>query len=163
MSVTNLEELFEHELKDVYYAESELLTVLSDLEDQTETDAIAEAFRDHREQTETHVERLEEVFDMLGEEPEETECEGINGLVEEHESFLDADPEQAVLDLYNVSAAEKTEHYEISAYGNLAHLANELNMDGAAEVLGETLDEEKETLETLKRLTEDYEYDPLTQ
>jgi ferritin-like metal-binding protein YciE len=163
MSMQSPQELFEHELEDIYYAENELLSVLSDLEEQTETEAVAEAFREHRDETETHVDRLEEVFDMIDKPPEETECEGINGLVEEHEDFLEEDPTQEILDLYNIGAAEKTEHYEISAYGNLAHLADQLNMDEAAELLGETLDEEKETLETLKELTEDYEYEPLAQ
>ena len=159
MSIDTLEELFEHGLEDIYYAEHELLDVLDDLADQTENEEIVQAFEEHRDQTETHVDRLEEVFDTIGEPPEEEECEGIQGLVEEHENFLDQDPDQGILDVYNVAAAEKTEHYEIAAYGNLAFLADQLGMDDAADLLGQTLDEEKETLEQLKDLTESYDYE----
>lgn len=159
MTVASLEELFEHGLEDIYYAENELLDVLDELAEQTENEEITQAFTQHREETENQIDRLEEVFEMIGEPPEEEECEGIQGLVEEHEAFVDEDPEQEILDVYNVSAAEKTEHYEIAAYGNLAFLANQLGNDEAAELLGETLEEEKATLEKLKDLTESYDYD----
>lgn len=159
--MNTLQELFEHELEDIYYAENELLDVLEQLASQTEHEEITQAFEEHREQTEGHVERLEQVFEMIGEPPEEEECEGIQGLVKEHEEFLEQDPDQRILDVHNVTAAEKTEHYEITAYGNLAFLADRLGMDDAGDLLHENLEEEKETLDKLKTLTEDYDYDQI--
>lgn len=154
----NMEELFEHELEDIYYAEHALLDVLEELAAESEDEEIAAAFREHREETQHHIERLERVFEMLGEPPEQEECEAIEGLVEEHEEFLETDPDPDVLDVFNVAAAEKSEHYEIATYGNLAFMADKLGMDEAADLLGENLDEEKAALETLVDLTESYDY-----
>lgn len=159
MTVRSLEELFEHDLEDIYFAEQELVTVLGQLAEQTENEDAVRAFEEHREQTRGHIERLEEVFEMISEPPEEEECEGIKGLVKEHEDFLEQDPEQPILDIHNVTAAEKTEHYEIAAYGNLALLADRIGMDDAGDLLHENLMEEEETLEKLKELTENYDYD----
>lgn len=156
-----IKDLFEHDLEDVYYAEHELLDALQDLAEETDDEEIEQAFREHREETETHIERLEEVFKMIDKSPEKEECEGIQGLVKEHEDFVSHSPDQAVLNVHNLAAAEKTEHYEIAAYGNLAFLADRLDMDEAADLLGETLDEEKETLEKLKELTESYDYNQI--
>lgn len=161
MTVNNLEQLFEHGLEDIYFAEHELLDVLSELAEQTSEDEISQAFQEHREETQGHIDRLEEVFDMIGEPPEKEECEGIQGLIEEHEGFLEMDPEPAVLDLYNLTAAQKTEHYEIAAYGNLALIADRLGMDEAGDLLHENLEEEQETLDTLSQLTDEYDYDQI--
>lgn len=154
MTVDSPEQLFEHELEDIYYAEHELLDVLDELADQTEDEEATQAFQQHRDQTEGHVERLEEVFEMIGEPPEEEECEGIQGLVEEHDEFLDQDPDQEILDVFNLTAAQKTEHYEISAYENLTTLAEQLGEDDAADLLEQNLREEQETLEELEQLAE---------
>ncbi|MFC4552862.1 MULTISPECIES: DUF892 family protein [Halorussus] len=158
MTVNNLEELFEHELEDIYYAEHEIVDALEDLENQVEHDDIKQAFRDHREQTQGHIERLEEVFDMLSEPPEEEECEAIQGIIAEQKEFAEQDPDQEVLDVFNVTAAQKVEHYEIAAYGNLAMLADRLGMDEAGDILHENLEEEEETLEKLKDLAESFNY-----
>lgn len=159
--MNTLQELFEHELEDIYHAEHELLDALEELASQTEHEEITQAFQEHREQTQEHVERLEQVFEMIGEPPEQEECEGIQGLIQEHEEFLEQDPDQEILNVHNVTAAEKTEHYEIAAYGNLAFLADRLGMDEAGDLLHENLEEEKETLDKLKTLTEDYDYDQI--
>lgn len=159
MTMSNLRELFVHDLEDIYYAENELLDALGELTEQTDTEEIATAFEEHRAETQGHVERLDEVFEMLDEEPELEECEGIEGLLTEHEEFVEMDPEQHVLDLHNLGAAQKTEHYEISAYGNMALIADRLGEDDVADLLGETLEEEKAALETLSQLTEAFEFD----
>lgn len=159
MSVSTLDELFEHELEDIYFAEHKLLDVLEELAEQTEDEEVAEAFRDHREETQGHIDRLEEVFEMIGEPPEKEECEGIEGLIEEHDEFLEMDPDQKILDLFNLGAAQKTEHYEISAYGNLALIADRLDMDEAGDILHENLEEEKAALEKLKDLTDEFEFE----
>ena len=159
MSVSNLEELFEHDLEDIYFAEHQLLDALEDLAEETEDEEIAEAFREHREETQGQIERLEQVFDEIGEPPEKEECEGIEGLIEEHEEFLEMDPDQKIIDLHNVAAAEKTEHYEIAAYGNLALIADRLDMDEAGDLLHQNLEEEKAALEKLKTLTDEFEFE----
>ena len=164
MSANNLRELFVHDLEDVYYAEQELLEALEDLEEQTGTQEFAQAFADHRDETQGHLDRLEEVFEMLDMEPEVEECEGIEGLVEEHEGFVEEeDPSQEVLDLHNLVAAQKTEHYEIAAYGNLALIADRLGMDEAGDLLHENLEEEQETLDELSSFVDDYDYGRVTE
>jgi len=158
MTVSDLRELFVHDLEDIYYAEGELLDALSELADATEEEEIATAFREHREETEGHVDRLERVFDMLGQEADTEECEGIEGLIEEHREFVDMDPEGTVLDVHNLFAAQKTEHYEIAAYGNLALIADRLGMEEAGDLLHENLEEEEAALSKLASLTEDFDY-----
>ena len=163
MAIPNLEELFEHELEDIYYAEHELLDALEELADQVEHDDIKQALLDHREETQGHVDRLEQVFDMIGEPPEEEECEAIQGIIKEHDEFVEEeDPAQQVLDVFNLTSAQKTEHYEIAAYGNLAVLADRLGMDEAGDLLHQNLEEEEAALEKLAKLTEDYDYEQLT-
>lgn len=161
MTVSDLRELFVHDLEDIYYAEQELLGVLSELADQTEDKRIAGAFREHREETKRHVERLEQVFDMLSEEPDTEECEGIEGLIREHEEFADADPDRKVLELHNLIAGQKTEHYEIAAYGNLALIADRLGMDEAGDILHRNLEEEEKALETLSQFVDEYDYEAI--
>lgn len=159
MTMSNLRELFVHDLEDMYYAENELLDALETLADQTENEEIASAFREHREETQGHIDRLEDVFDMLEEDPEEETCEGIDGLIEEHTEFVEKDPDQAVLDLHNLIAAQKTEHYEIAAYGNLALIADRIGMEEAGDLLHENLEEEKEALEKLATHTDEFEFE----
>jgi ferritin-like metal-binding protein YciE len=162
MSVSTLDELFEHELEDIYFAEHQLLDALEELAGQVEKQEIRDAFEEHREETQGHIDRLEEVFNMIGEPPEEEECEGIEGLLEEQEEFAEDDPAQEILDLFNLAAAQKTEHYEIAAYGNLTLLADELGMGEAADLLEENLREEEEALDKLSTLTENYNVESAT-
>ena len=159
MSASTLEELFQHELEDIYYAEQQLVDALSELAEQVEDEDVSEALSEHQEETRTHIERLEEVFDQVGEEPEKEKCEGIEGLIEEQEEFAEEDPDQHVLDLFNLASAQKTEHYEIAAYGNITLIASKLGYDEAADTLEETLREEEETLDELSQLTENYDFD----
>ncbi|ELZ02059.1 MULTISPECIES: ferritin-like domain-containing protein [Natrialba] len=161
MTVDTIHDLFEHGLEDIYHAEHELLDALSELESNTEREEIAEAFAEHRAETEEQIDRLEEVFEMFGEPPEKEECEGIKGLIEEYEEFASMDPSQEVMDFHSMAAAEKTEHYEIAAYGNLIPLADQLGMDDAADLLEENLREEQAALDELKELTESYEMDAI--
>jgi ferritin-like metal-binding protein YciE len=158
MTMSTLRELFVHDLEDIYYAENELLDALEELSEQSEREEIARAFRDHREETQGHLDRLDQVFEMLGREPELEECEGIEGLIKEHEDFVGQDPDQTVLDVHNLVAAQKTEHYEIAAYGNLALIANRLEMDDAGDLLHENLEEEREALEKLSQHVDDFDF-----
>ncbi|OVE85140.1 DUF892 family protein [Natronolimnobius baerhuensis] len=161
MSMDTIHDLFEHGLEDIYHAEHELLEALSDLEENTGREEIASAFAEHREETKQQIDRLEEVFEMVGEPPEKEECEGIKGLIEEYEEFESMEPNQEVMDYHNMAAAEKTEHYEIAAYGNLIPLADQLGMDDAADLLEENLREEQDALEELTELTEEFEMDAI--
>ncbi|ADB62448.1 protein of unknown function DUF892 [Haloterrigena turkmenica DSM 5511] len=151
MSMDTIQDLFEHGLEDIYHAEHQLLDALEDLEGNTEREEIAQAFSEHREETQEQIDRLEEVFDMFGEPPEK----------EEYEEFESMDPSQEVMDYHNMAAAEKTEHYEIAAYGNLIPLADQLGMDDAADLLEENLREEQDALDELKELTEEFEMDAI--
>ena len=163
MSVTTLRDLFVHDLEDIYYAEKELLDALSELAEQTETEEISQAFQEHREETQGHIDRLDEVFEMLDKEPETERCDGIEGLITEHESFLEEeDPDQQVLDAHSLVAGQKTEHYEIAAYGNLALMADRLGMDDAGDLLHENLEEEQDALDELASLTEDYDFEEIS-
>jgi len=161
MTVNSLRELFVHDLEDMYYAENELLDALEELADQTENEEIAQAFREHREETQGHIERLDQVFEMLGQEPEKEKCEGIEGLLTEHEEFVDEAPDQTVLDVHNLVAAQKTEHYEIASYGNLALIADRLGMDDAGDLLHENLEEEQDALDKLASLTDNFDYESM--
>ncbi|MFD1563129.1 ferritin-like domain-containing protein [Haloarchaeobius amylolyticus] len=161
MSMETIQELFEHGLEDIYHAEHQLLDALADLEENTDHDEIAQAFSEHREETQGHIDRLEEVFEMVGEPPEKEECEGIEGLIEEYEEFTSMDPSREVMDYHNMAAAEKTEHYEIAAYGNQIPLADQLGMDEAVDLLEENLREEQDALDELKELTETFEMDAI--
>jgi ferritin-like metal-binding protein YciE len=154
-------ELFEHEIEDMYDTEHELRDALDDLAQHTETEEIARAFEEHREETEGHIERLEEVFEMIGTEPEREECEAIQGLIQEHDDFMETEPAQKVTDVYHLIAGHKSEHYEIASYGFLAMLADRLGMDEAGDVLHENLEEEEAALEKLKTLTSEYDYEPI--
>lgn len=158
MTVSSLRDLFVHDLEDIYYAENELLDALEELSEQTQNEQIAEAFREHREETQGHVERLDQVFEMLDQQPETEECEGIEGLLKEHEDFVGQDLDQEVLNVHNLVAAQKTEHYEIAAYGNLALIADRLGMDEVGDLLHQNLEEEEAALDKLASLTEDFDY-----
>ena len=113
-----------------------------------------EAFEKHLEQTKGHVERLEQVFEELGEKPKGKTCRAMKGLIEEGSEILGEDGEESVLDAGIIVAAQKVEHYEIAGYGSVRTFAHLLGKDKSAELLQTTLDEESETNEILNKLAE---------
>ena len=157
----NTNKLFESELKDIYDAEQRIEEALGELSSEVEDEEIRKAFEEHREETRTHIERLEEVFNSLGIDSGDEECEVTKGLVEEHDDFSDQSPSQAELELFDLTAAQKTEHYEIASYGNLAKIADQLGEEEIGDLLHKTLEEEEETLDELTQLAEDFDYDRL--
>ena len=163
MSTTSQNQLFVDELKDIYDAEMRIEETLGELASEVEDDDLRSAFEEHRDQTRTHIDRLEQVFDSIGAEPGDEECEATKGLVKEHDDFAGENPEQAELELFDLTAAQKTEHYEIAAYGNLAKLADQLGMEEEGDLLHQTLEEEEETLDKLKDLTDNFDYSRLQQ
>lgn len=138
-------EFFLHELGDMLDAEQKLVEALGQQEEESSRPELKKAFAAHRAQTEKQVERLQQVFESLDEEYEKTECKGLKGLIEEHDSFKDEDPSEDLMDIFNVGAAVKVERYEISAYEGLIQLAREMGHKQAVKLLNQNLKEEQQT------------------
>jgi ferritin-like metal-binding protein YciE len=155
MNLDTLKELYANELRDLYNAEGQLVKALPKMAKAASSDELKEAFEKHLEQTKTHIERLEEVFEELGEKAKGKTCQAMKGLIEEGSEVLKADGEDSVLDAAIIVAAQKVEHYEIAGYGSVRTFAQLLGQDKSAELLQETLDEESETNDLLNRLAED--------
>jgi ferritin-like metal-binding protein YciE len=150
-----LQELFMDELRDIYWAEKHLVKALSKMEKASTSEELATAFSDHLAVTQEQVSRLEQVFELLGERPRGKKCEAMEGLVKEAESVIeDTEEGTSTRDVGLIISAQKVEHYEIAAYGGLATLAKTLGKEDVANLLAETLEEEKETDELLTNLAE---------
>jgi ferritin-like metal-binding protein YciE len=150
-----LQEYLIEELRDIYWAEKHLVKALPKMAKATTSEELATAFEEHLAVTEEQVSRLEQVFELLGEKPRGKKCEAMEGLVEEAESIIeDTEDGSATRDVALIIAAQKVEHYEIASYGGLTTLAKTLGLDEIAGLLGETLEEEKETDELLTQLAE---------
>ena len=155
MKIDNLQALFLHELKDAYDFEHRILEGLEEMEQAADAEPLQQAFRQHYQQTEGQIERLERVFAELGEEPTREPCDGIQGILEEGSEVAEADGDPAAIDAALIAGAQRVEHYEIAAYGTLRAFAEHLGYDGAAKLLQQTLDEESKTDEKLTRLAVD--------
>ena len=155
MKLDNLRKLYVEELRDLYNAESQLVKALPKMAKGASSDQLKQAFEDHLQQTEGHVERLEEIFKGLDESPKGKTCKAMKGLVEEGSEILDKDGEDSVLDAGIIAAAQKVEHYEIAGYGTVRTFAELLGDGEAAELLQETLDEEGEANKLLNRLAQE--------
>jgi ferritin-like metal-binding protein YciE len=147
-------DLFLHELKDMYDAEHKLVNALETMAKKVEDSQLAGAFEEHRGVTKGHLERLEKVFEMVDRAPSREPCKGINGLIEEFQSFVKEDPSDEVLNVFATSAALKVENYEITAYQSLSKLANQLGIPEATTLFQQTLEEEKETAMELVTMSE---------
>jgi ferritin-like metal-binding protein YciE len=158
-------ELFVDELKDIYWAEKHLTKALPKLQKAATSEELQEAFETHLEQTIGQIERLEEVFELLEEPPRAKKCEAMEGLVKESQSVIeDTEKGTATRDVALIIAAQKVEHYEIAAYGSLVQLAKTLEKNDIADILAETLAEEKETDELLTGIAEnDINYQATTE
>jgi ferritin-like metal-binding protein YciE len=154
MKLDTLQKLYTDELRDLYNAEGQLLKALPKMAKAASSEELKDAFEKHLEQTKSHVERLEQVFEELGEKPKGKTCRAMKGLVEEGSEILEQDGEESVLDAGIIVAAQKVEHYEIAGYGSVRTFAHLLGQNKAAELLQTTLDEESETNELLNRLAE---------
>jgi len=154
MSLDTLEKLYINELRDLYSAENQLLKALPKMAKAASSEELSDAFEKHLEQTKGHVERLEQIFKQLDENPKGKTCHGMKGLIEEGSEILEEDGEDSVLDAGIIVAAQKVEHYEIASYGSVRTFANLLGKDEAVSLLQSTLDEESETNELLNQLAE---------
>jgi len=150
-----LVEFFTDELKDIYWAEKHLVKALPKMAEAATSEELKNAFETHLEQTQEHIARLERVFELLDEKAQAKKCDAMEGLVEEGEGIIeDTEDGTATRDVGLILAAQKVEHYEIATYGGLTQLAKTIGRDDIAEILGETLGEEKETDELLTEIAE---------
>jgi ferritin-like metal-binding protein YciE len=143
MKIRTLNDLFVDQLKDIYDAEKQLVKALPKMARGANSDALRQAFDQHLEETRHHVDRLEEVFNLLGLKAKGKTCEAMEGLVSEGKDILSEDCGPQVLDAGLICAAQKVEHYEMSAYGTLRAWAQQLSMTQAANLLEATLREEE--------------------
>jgi ferritin-like metal-binding protein YciE len=150
-----LEELFMDSLKDIYWAEKHLLKALPKLRRAATSQDLQQAFETHLAQTQNQVQRLEQVFEILGKKAQAKKCEAMAGLSKEADEIVTSTPKGSMTrDVGLIIAAQKVEHYEIATYGSLATLAAVMGNNQVKELLGETLQEEKDTDELLTGIAE---------
>jgi ferritin-like metal-binding protein YciE len=154
MKLKTLEDLFLHELKDLFSAENQLVKALPKMAKAATNEELKAGFEEHLEQTRGHVERLEEIGEMLGKKLGGHKCKAMEGLVEEGAELISEDAEDAIRDAGLIGAAQRVEHYEMAGYGTARTLALHLGHEDAADLLEQTLDEERETNEKLTELAE---------
>jgi ferritin-like metal-binding protein YciE len=143
------------ELKDIYWAEKALVKALGKMQKAATSEELVKAITDHQGQTKGHVERLEQVFELLGQEPKAKKCEAMSGLIAEGQEVVDdTEEDTAVRDAGIIICSQKIEHYEISAYGSLRTLANVMGHTDAADIFSQTLSEEKDADSLLTQIAE---------
>jgi ferritin-like metal-binding protein YciE len=148
--MSELRDTFLDELEDLYDAEKQILKALPKMEKASQSEELKEAFRNHLDETEEQVSRLEQVFQLFEKEPKAKKCKAMTGIIEEGEDIIKEQQGDAAL----ICAAQKVEHYEIASYGSLLSWARMLNEEEAADLLEETLDEERDADERLTEIAE---------
>ena len=149
-----LDDLFLDTLKDIYYAEKQILKALPKMARAAQSEEGKQCFLQHREETQGQIERLEEVFEILGKNARGKTCEAIQGIIAEAEEIMDSFKGTPALDAGLISSAQAVEHYEIARYGTLVAWARQLGLDKAVPLLQATLDEEVATDKKLTKLAE---------
>ena len=152
--IKTMDDLFVHQLQDIYYAEKQLVKALPKMADKATDPQLKQGFMTHLEETEVHVQRLEQVFKMHGAEVKAVNCPAIDGIIKEADETAGEVDDKAVLDAALINAAQAAEHYEIVRYGSLIAWARQLGRNDCAAVLQKTLDEEKTTDKKLTSLAE---------
>ncbi|KRR21938.1 ferritin-like domain-containing protein [Bradyrhizobium retamae] len=150
----DLNELFLDTLKDIYYAEKQILKALPKMAKAATSDKLRAAFEKHHQETEEQVERLEEIFELLGKPARGKKCEAIEGIIDEGKDIMEQYADTPALDAGLLAAAQSVEHYEISRYGTLKAWAQKLNNPQAVKLIDQTLAEEKKTDEILTKIAE---------
>lgn len=152
---TQLQKYFGDALKDIYWAEKHLTVALPKMQKAATTEELKAAIEEHIAQTEGHVSRLEQVFEIIGMKAQAKKCDAMEGLIKEGESIVEETEEGTMTrDVGIIMAAQKVEHYEIATYGGLVTLAKTMGLEDAAEILLKTLEEEKQTDEGLTEIAE---------
>jgi ferritin-like metal-binding protein YciE len=149
-----LDDLFEETLKDIFYAENKILKALPKMAKAAQSDELKAAFEKHLKETEEHVSRLEQVFELIEASPRGKKCEAIEGIIDEGADIMKEFKGAPALDAGLVSAAQAVEHYEIARYGTLKRWAEMMGLDQAVQLLDETLEEEKNTDAALTELAD---------
>src|SRR4029078_3415045 len=152
--IKTMNDLFIHQLQDIYYAEKQLVKALPKMAEKATDKQLKQGFLTHLDETRTHVQRLEEVFRMHGAEGKAVDCPAIDGIIEEADEGPGEVADKAVLDAALINAAQAAEHYEITRYGSLIAWARQLGRNDCASILQKTLDEEKATDQKLTRMAE---------
>ena len=148
----DLRELYVDQLKDLYDAENQLIKALPKMAEAATSDQLRSGFEQHLEQTREHAQRIERIFNSMGEKVKGKKCKGMNGLISEGKDVMGEDYDGELMDAALISAAQRVEHYEIAAYGTVRTFANILGEQEAVTLLEQTLEEEKETDEKLTEL-----------
>ena len=152
MSEKDLNALFVDTLKDIYYAEKQIYKALPKLAKAAQSDQLRAAFDKHHDETEGHIERLEEIFELLGKPARGKKCDAIEGILDEGQEVMQEYKGTPAIDAGLLAAAQAVEHYEISRYGTLKAWAEHLSMGEAVKLLDRTLAEEKKNDETLSKI-----------
>jgi ferritin-like metal-binding protein YciE len=150
----DLSELFLDTLKDIYYAEKQILKSLPKMAKAANSDQLRAAFEKHHGETEGQIERLEQIFELLDKPARGKKCDAIEGILDEGKEIMDEYKGASALDAGLLAAAQAVEHYEISRYGTLRSWAGKLGMNQAVRLLDQTLNEEKKTDDTLTKIAE---------
>jgi len=154
MEMDSLRKLYVDELKDLYSAEKQILQALPRMAKKAKNAQLKQAFELHLEETQKQVERLDQVFELLGKSPRGKKCKGMEGLIEEGKEMMQEEMEPEVMDAALIAAAQRVEHYEIAGYGTVRTYAQILGEDKHAKLLQQTLDEEGNTDKKLTQLAE---------
>jgi ferritin-like metal-binding protein YciE len=157
MAMQTIEELFEHELKDMYSAEHALLDALEQMASESSDKEIKKGYLQHRKETQGQIKRLEKIFKSMGQKAHAETCAGIEGLLKEKKLFMREKPSAELLEFFNVGASQKVERYEITAYEGLIDMADKLGMSDAVELLEQNLQEEEATLNKLKMIASEFD------
>jgi ferritin-like metal-binding protein YciE len=151
MQLQTVQDLFEHEISDLYSAETQLVSALPKMAQAATNDELRQAFEHHLEETREHVSRLEDIRGQIGSTMSD-ECKGMKGLIEEGQEIISVGGDPNVTDAALIGAAQRVEHYEIAAYGTARTLADELDLDDAQDLLDQTLDEESNADKLLTKI-----------
>ena len=157
MAMETIEELFEHELQDIYSAEQSLLEALEQMAQESSDREIKRGFMQHRKETQGQIKRLEKIYRSLGQKPESGSCPGVEGLIKEKKLFMREKPSNELLEFYNIGAAQKVERYEITAYESLVDMAEKLGMTDVVDLLEQNLQEEEMALNKLKAIASEFD------
>ena len=155
MAVKTLQDLFQETLRDLYYVETKLVKTLPKMAEKASSQDLKDAIESHLGETEAHVQRLEQVFQLLDMKPQAKKCEALEGLLKEADEVTGEIEDEQTLDAAIISSAQTVEHYEIARYGTLACWAAEMGNTEVSELLEQTLEEEKEADEKLSALAEE--------
>ena len=152
--IKNMDDLFVHTLRDIYYAEKQIVKSLPEMIEKASNQQLKQGFQTHLRETENHVKRLDQVFALIGKKAQGIDCPAIDGIIEEAEDVVGEVQNKSVLDAALIAAAQGVEHYEMTRYGTLIAWAKLLGRNDAAALLNQTLDEEKATDKKLTQMAE---------